>query len=93
VMSGINQMVAQKPRLKLVRAQHFTHEKIIKLENWHSAPWNLATMAPMMVWYAFNRRDSGTNLFPTARRTLDMRSPSHVASHRDAHTAEKSWQR
>ncbi len=39
-------MFAQKPHLKLVRAQHFTHEKIIGaiVANFYSAPCQLSSL-------------------------------------------------
>jgi hypothetical protein len=39
-------MFAQKPHLKLVHAQHFTHEKIIGaiVANFYSAPCQLSSL-------------------------------------------------
>ena len=84
-------MFAQKPHLKLVRQQRFTHEKIIAaiVAKFYGAPCQFSSLTNDGLVGIQQARQLDWNLFPTARRTLDMRSLGHVGSHRDAHAAEK----
>src|SRR5260370_42624912 len=84
-------MLAEKATLKLVRAQHFTHEKIIAgiVAKFYGAPCQFSSLTNDGLVGIQQARQLDWNLFPTARRTLNMRSLGHVGSHRDAHAAEK----
>jgi hypothetical protein len=65
--------------LKLVRAQHFAHEKIIPatVAKFYGAPCQFSSLTNDGLVGIQQARQLDWNLFPTAQRTLDMRSLGH----------------